>query len=352
MKLPFSFNLSLVFRLLFPGTILAVGVAPLLATVIERAGVIEQSLAAFVVAAIFFGWLMIVLDMPIYMIFEGRRFWPGPVKRFFVGREQARLNRLEAEYRKAKVQDERERMRELSVDLRQFPMDEHGQFFVYHPTRLGNLIYAFEDYTHRMYGMYATFYWTRIWQTLEKHQQEDIDGKQALTDSVLYSVTALYLSGLLGLFYAIIQAINLNWIGYLPDALTLVVLSVGAILAGYIIYRLSLRLFAQFGEIFKAVFDVYHHNVEINDVVAEVANITGDASLIDAPEKRRYQVAWRYLHNYRVKFEEGGPSYTLDEARKTAPTRRRESAESRPAILVLSALALGALAIFRLRSKN
>jgi len=94
MKVPFSFGLRFVFRWLAPGFLLAVVFFPLaywLNTFLRLPINVEVYLT---VATLVLGWLTMLLDMPIYMLYEGRRYWPGRLKRFGISLEQKRLERL------------------------------------------------------------------------------------------------------------------------------------------------------------------------------------------------------------------------------------------------------------------
>jgi hypothetical protein len=69
MKLPLDFNVKLYFRLLLPGFLLALGVSPIIFTLIDR---LEKSFSykisyevAFIVTIMLMGWLIIILDLPI-----------------------------------------------------------------------------------------------------------------------------------------------------------------------------------------------------------------------------------------------------------------------------------------------
>src|SRR5689334_17681595 len=98
MKLPFDLGVKLIFRLLVPGFFLMLGVRPILLSSLERSGASSYDDLALTVAILILGWLITVLDMPVYMLVEGRRFWPDRVVAYGVRREEARLQRwLKAE---------------------------------------------------------------------------------------------------------------------------------------------------------------------------------------------------------------------------------------------------------------
>lgn len=304
MKLPFTLSIKLVFRLLLPGFVLALGMMPLLQAILEELRVEVSMELAISLATLFFGWLFVVLDMPLYMAFEGRRYWPVWLRRALVEREQQRLRRLELDVQRYKTID-RNRYVEASVELRYFPINEEDCFEAAFPTRLGNLLAAYEGYSSRVYGMDSIFYWYRIWLALDEDLRQEIDGQQALADSTLYSAAALYVSAGLCSLYALLQPAGSFWISHLPSPGLLAAFSLLLLLAGYSLYRFSLHLHAQFGEIFKSVFDMYREKVNIDWALDRVNVIDGSRDVRSMPPLERYKVAWRYLHNNRVRTPEG-----------------------------------------------
>ncbi|MCP4698372.1 MAG: hypothetical protein GY862_16190 [Gammaproteobacteria bacterium] len=302
MKLPFAFNLKLVFRLLLPGFVVALGLYPLLHSLL---GVLNIDLAAeslLFIAALLCGWLFVVLDMQIYMAFEGRRYWFPLFRRLSVWLELRRLKSLLRDLENPR------HAREASVELRRFPMNAAGEFYVPCPTRIGNLITAYEDYPQRVYGMDGVFYWYRLWLLLDNDLREELDNQQALADSTLYTAVALKICGLAMLGYGLAVYLDLDWQrSSLPDAPVLLFFAGAAFLASYLLYRLSLHLHAAYGESFKALFDVHRDKLDpqVDAAVAGVAEREKDYGLNSRPQAEKYQIAWRYLHNNRFKETDG-----------------------------------------------
>jgi hypothetical protein len=304
MKLPFTLSVKLVFRLLLPGFVLALGMMPIVQIILEKLRVEASMDLTVSVTTLFFGWLFVVLDMPLYMIFEGRRYWPAWLWRVFVEREQRRLRRLEADIQRYRATD-RNRYVEASVELRYFPINKEDRFEAAFPTRLGNLLAAYEGYSLRVYGMDSVFYWYRIWLVLDDDLRQEIDGQQALADSTLYSAAALYISAGLCALYALLRSAGFLWISHLPDPRLLAVFALLLLLAGYALYRSSLHLHAQFGEIFKSVFDMCRDKVSVDWALDRVNEIDLNADAKSLSPRERYEVAWRYLHNNKLRTAEG-----------------------------------------------
>lgn len=135
MKLPFTLGIKFVFRILLPGFVLSLALLPVLRTIIDLTERVVPLDYAFVLSILIFGWLIVVLDMPIYMLFEGRRFWPKLLRDLFTSRERIRLRKLEQIIVECRETDRR-RYIEASVEIRRFPLNEIGSWDVRFPTRL------------------------------------------------------------------------------------------------------------------------------------------------------------------------------------------------------------------------
>ncbi len=315
MKLPFDLSLKFVFRILVPGLFVGLGSLPLLEAVLTtfHAGVYKE--VVFVGFGLLTGYLIFLLDMPIYMLYEGRR-WPKLLSDYFVRREARRLERLMSiheRYWNSDPQISVEEYAEAWVDIRQFPLDEKGWPQARYPTRLGNLITSFEEYSLSRYGMNSVFLWPRLWIKLNKDLREEIDGQQAITDSCIYTSAALYFTGLVFLVYFGLRVAGITGLGGVdsqPPGMLLVIAFV-SLLGGRLMYRISLHTQNNFGEYFKSVFDQYRQEVNFDDVVKWVAEIKRDEALLDPTTKEHqresYEAAWRYLQFYMVKLNEGPP---------------------------------------------
>ncbi len=361
MKLPFDFGLKLIFRLLVPGFILSLGFLPLLNYILSLYHWTDKFDYIFVLLLIFLGWLIVISDMWVYMIFEGRRGWPAFLRRNFIRSEKLRLSKLEGNTlalesetlkrkrkylarleermmtlrkmgdkklikRKQRLDDYIEAMTqrgtEAYVDLSNFPLEDSGRYYVTYPSRLGNLLWAFEGYSKRVYGVDSNFFWWRIWLKLDKDTREEIDNRQALADSSIYTSFAFYSTGLIWLIYAILFTLQ-SIISYsarleamlptarmsitetFPDLWITWILAAAFLSAGFGIYCLSLRLHAQFGEVYKSLFDVYEYKVNVKPIIKEIAGLTDRSPVArlntNLNRKEELQIALRYLqfHRYR-----------------------------------------------------
>lgn len=324
MKLPFELGIKLFFRLLIPGFFITLGFTPILFAVLDRYGPSNKHEIAFAIATIIVGWMVIILDMPIYMLFEGRRFWPRFLLTRFLDCEKDRLRDIKGDITKFEKADQQKYL-EASVELRGFPRNNDGEYRAIFPTRLGNLITAFETYPDLRYGMDGVFYWYRIWIKLDKDLREEIDSQQALADSTVYTSFALIVDGLLCLLYAIISWFGISTFIHLPNLWISASLSLVCFVAAYLVYRIAMFAYGQFGELFKSVFDIYRTRIkdEVSDALSEVLEFSGDYSRMSSRDE--YEVVWRYLQNYKIKCPHCGKAVL-------APAIKSHQCELPPAI--------------------
>lgn len=305
MKLPFSFNLKFIFRLLFPGFIVSIVLFPAIRTICDHLYITIQSEYLITLTTLVAGWLFVVLDMHIYMILEGRRYWPKWLRKLFKRSEERRLERLWEEYNKAKERDNRIKYVELSVELRRFPLNANGERIASYPTKFGNLLLAYEEYSKRAYGMDSVFYWYRIWLAIDEDLREHIDTQQALADSSVYMTAALFFTALILTVYALIQQLGISLTTPFPTSKLLLFSAVISMFLSWLLYRASLHLHATFGELYKSMFDMHRDKVSVDDVIDRVYSLTKDESIKNAPTSEKYIIVWRYLHNYKIKTKDG-----------------------------------------------
>lgn len=266
MKLPFDLGYKLLFRLIIPGLIMAFGFLPLMNYYINELKFNISLEFWFISAIVLFGWLIIILDMPIYMLFEGRRYWPKLISEIFLEKEKLRLCHINNEIDKYYGIDkpstiESNKYLEASVEIRNYPIGEDGSPTVRYPTRLGNAIMAYETYSDSRYNINAIFYWPRIWISLSNDVRQEIDNQQTLCDSALYSSFSAVSSSTLWLIYMLVKLIDLKSLYYLsadlPAVSICLLISLSLIILHRITYCASIQTNIQYGNIFVSVIDYY-----------------------------------------------------------------------------------------------
>jgi hypothetical protein len=296
-KLPFTFGARLFFRLLLPGSVLAVFLWPLVAPVRCALAITQDDWAVFTVLAVAGGWLCGLADDHIYRLAMGRRYWPQCL---------AELGRFWQRERLASIRLRSERGdREADIDLLDYPFDETGpceappRAHAPYPTRLGNLIAAYESRPVWKYGMDPSVYWPWLWVGLAKDLRDELDERQAMVDGAVYTSFALAVGALLLLAYTVHDAVGSGATLVSLPSLGKLALAGGALAAAYLVYRASLRAHGQFGELFCAVFNRFHHEVDVAPALRQAGGILARPDCSVGAE--RYRNAARFLrwHVYR-----------------------------------------------------
>src|SRR5207249_536400 len=112
-------------------------------------------------------------DYSIYMIYEGRRLWPRGLSAALEKRAQARIAKM-IEVAEANRNVDPAVTREIYWRLRMYPIESDGKFVAQAPTRLGNIVMGFEQYSLSRYGMDSVFFWYRLRILMDKDAREDM----------------------------------------------------------------------------------------------------------------------------------------------------------------------------------
>ena len=301
MKLPFSFGTRLVFRLVLPGLVATLALFPIVRywhmRMVPDIGL--SLILPFVVVVL--GWLINLIDMPIYQVFEGRRFWPALLRRLWVARQASRLQQLLSHVDVLRAHGHARAAIEIEIQTADYPLTPNGRRAAAFPTLLGNIITEFEEYPTRKYDADGVFYWPRVWWKLPKEVREALDDTQAMVDGSLYVAAILYALGPLCLFYAVASRAFTPPLIRNATAGELVLLALAGPIAGYLLYRLSLPAHRQFGEQVKAMFDCFLPEVNVRPVVEIVAVKTGEHRVKGEPSAAAFRIAWRYLRWHRFR---------------------------------------------------
>jgi hypothetical protein len=331
MKLPFTFSFASLLRLFLPGLILGGALYPWAISLLYAANIHVADEYLMSALVLFSGWLTTLLDMHIYMFFEGRRFWPKSLWSRALRFEQTRLRHLEEKEREARNAfnasadpDQGRAYHEASIEIRRFPIDpETGEPKALCPTRLGNLLSSFEGYSSLIYGLDAAFSWPRIWMQLDKDLRSEIDNRQALADSGLYVSFALIASAIsllmLPIMYLFVEKTAVKFSTSMMMGFAL--MSAGL---SYMVYRMSMHAHAQFGETWKAVFDVYHEKARIN-IEKEVIDWTGVNIFERKSGREQNDIVRNFLQNYAIYDEKRNRWFTPPEYKRTMNAGVRES---------------------------
>jgi len=323
MKLPLSFGNRLFLRLLIPGTVAALGLLPVLLWLDQYLGTNIGAFVVFGVSTLAMGWLFSLFDMSIYMLFEGRRFWPSWLRKRRTRRQQARVDDW---LRRATELDElgdRTGAIEYRVRAYRYPIGggahppTSGVPAAMMPTELGNVIYGYETYSTVKYGMDGMFFWDRIWVISDSNLRSSFDEEQALCDSAIYSCFASLLNFVLFALYGLMEVSFLNPVHW--NYSTYLALALVSLFFSFVMYRAAITANAQFGEKLKALFDVYVDKVPLQAPLTAIQKKTG-TQYSEGYDSDRTQAAWRYLRWHRYKAFPGAESKDIEEVAKTRRT--------------------------------
>lgn len=291
MKLPFDFGIRFVLRLLLPGVILASAFFPIATRVSPLLWPGLRPDVLFLALGMILGLSLLLLDMPIYMVFEGRRFWPRALRNLGLAWQQWRLARL-----RKKSACESDSSAKVELDLRawQYPLDATtAQPMALYPTRLGNLLASFETYPTIKYGLDGVFFWPRLWVAIGKDLRDELDTAQAIVDGAIYGAFSFLVWAVLAALYAFALHGAFDW-RWLAASGSFVVLS-------YLFYRAALPSYAQYGQLFEATFDQYRDQLKFGALVDDLDEHMADARAPGRSEREDARVVWRFLrwHRYR-----------------------------------------------------
>lgn len=313
MKLPVSFGSRLFYRVLLPGGIIAATIAILFKPVLTVGETPLTTSIIFFVITTGIGLLFLLLDRPIYMLVEGRRYWPARLWRLGIRLERRRLLNLHRVMRRCdrkrksvnpeadQIADFDRAYHEAAAQTADFPLDPVTLMpSVAWPTRLGNTIAAYEQYSGLKYGLDSIFYWPRIWVSIDNDLRNEVDGQQALGDGAIYSAVACFFSALIVLAHELLAIIRACVPGSCGTASPLLWLAPGLLLAGYLLYRASIFAYQQFGEFFMALFDI-HQNPLSDNCAPTILDQDYGLKINRLPLSDRNRAIWRYLKWHRVR---------------------------------------------------
>jgi len=226
----------------------------------------QWKIAAFSFIAVVLSGLLYNLNIPLTQLYEGYPWansWWG-VKR--TNRYQSQFDLINSRWfgmsklahaidpqdpLRAIIQAEREKyIQSLNVE---FPRDRN---FVL-PTRLGNVIRSFEDYSYRQYGMESITLWPRLIAKIDKDYAGAIDDSKTsfdfmLNSSLLSAALALMIL-VVGLIYPIRLAAWSQWRFWIPWVVEVITF----FSVSYWFYLLSIGRAAAWGEMVKSSFDLF-----------------------------------------------------------------------------------------------
>jgi hypothetical protein len=302
-KAPFDFGVGYVLRLIAPSAILAAALFPIGLILREIAYPTLGDTPTFAVLALVAGFALLLLDMPIYMLLEGRRYWPAGLRNWGIARQARRLARMRQRAEPAAAPAAPSAAPsapsaapaarvEYQLQTAQFPTDRaSGEPRAIYPTRLGNLLASYETYPTVKYGIDGVFFWPRLWVAIDKDLREELDSAQALVDGAVYTCVAFAVAAMLSFVYAAALGPAIAWAA---------AGGVSALLS-FACYRAVLPRYVQYGELFSATFDQHRSKLELSFLLDALDAHMNDIRPAKRSDREAALATWRFLrwHRYR-----------------------------------------------------
>lgn len=215
------------------------------------------------------GLIFMLCDSYIYHLFEGLRFWPDFIWKWKFGKMEEYCQSLDEKLKDLNQEDVTElsskedmkldlEIRKLSERMREFPPDiDKKRRYPKYPTRFGNVLCEYEEYSLNRYGIDMMVFWNHLIQVLPKETKEELKLNSAIADLCVYSCFTSLLYAILGPAALLFQ--EGSWItvlNYLIPAKSLLYL-LFSILLFKVLYELSIIQHKNYGSFVKSIFDLY-----------------------------------------------------------------------------------------------
>jgi hypothetical protein len=150
------------------------------------------------------GSIFMLCDSYIYSFFEGSGFWPGFLWKWKYNRMSRYFEELDREVGSSimKIEEEVEEMSRtefenlsleisrLSAKIRDFPPDYEKKNFTrrypVRPTRFGNVLYEYQNYSLNRYGIHMVVFWNHLAQLLPDRTKQEHKLEGAIADMCVY----------------------------------------------------------------------------------------------------------------------------------------------------------------------
>ncbi|KYK34356.1 MAG: hypothetical protein AYK19_12270 [Theionarchaea archaeon DG-70-1] len=213
-------------------------------------------------------------DLYIYQILEGLRFWPGSLWRWKFSKMEKYFQNIDKELEDLIKQEnetasnlssvERRKLnldiRKLSGKAREFPRSNQSNFtgrYPKSPTRFGNVLIEYEEYSLNRYGIHMMVFWNHIKQQIPKEVKEELNLKSAIADICVYLCLASLVYIFIGPLSLLLQKDSwiMIWDHLFPLKSFLYLLL--SIIAFKAFYELSITHRKNYGRLVKSIFDLY-----------------------------------------------------------------------------------------------
>jgi hypothetical protein len=182
-----SFGFSFFIRVFVPGAFAALMISPFHQYVsVSDFG--DKWYEFYLFVAIIFGLLSIFIGDQIYKFFEGYLFWPAWLRNASTKHLNEKIVKMHARYNSTASEMEQVILmgRLMRFPLKEDAKEDEPRFEAIMPTKLGNILYAYEHYPNSRYGIDSIFFWPMFWLSLDKDSRKEIDEQWVFADCLTY----------------------------------------------------------------------------------------------------------------------------------------------------------------------
>jgi hypothetical protein len=274
-----AFGAGFFYRVVLPGIVAVTLMAPVrpngMLTRLNVSGLADRT-AIFFLVVFAAGLVLSSARHVIYYAAEGFYWvpWEFSLRRRLVARvkhKRAELATLNQKRAAGNRLSQREELRALHLNefLADFPLSTRGgrpRYVVDRPTRIGNVIAAYELYAGDRYGFDGVFYWYHLRFSTPDSVQTELDRAESIADGMVFCTAAAFAATLVYGLIVIgrVMGAAAVWFGYsrlLPSPSAsdgVIALGLAASVVAWLGFnRLSLFALRTFGKEMRAVTDLY-----------------------------------------------------------------------------------------------
>ena len=329
--IPTKLGTDILIRTILPGLVAFIVffeplIYPLIHNFWDTLETFADKLLVWLIVGFAMGLFFMLCDIYIYQSFEGIN-WPEPLRKWKYSRIQKYFEKLDDELKNLKKQEKEKleklekedngekkeklttelnelslRIRKLSDNAREFPPDHEKENFTKRyptcPTRFGNVIFEYEDYSLNRYGIHIVAFWNHFIQVLSKETKEELKLKSAIADLCVYLCFVSFLSIIFGPAALLLQ--EESWIAY--GEFSIPVKSIIYLLASIVLfelfYKLSITQHKGYGSFWKSIVDLNRE-----ELASKLGISIKKAPPASKEELENEKCLWRKYQNYYLDYK-------------------------------------------------
>jgi len=271
-----------------------------------------NKLVVFLLVSFAIGIMFMLCDSYIYNFFEGSKFWPEFLWKWKYNRMLRYFDELDKKVGNSIIRIEEElegmsrtefenlslKISKLSAKIRDFAPDYEKKNFTkrypVRPTRFGNVLYEYQNYSLNRYGIHMLVFWDHLAQLLPDRTKEEHKLEGAIADMCVYLSFISFSSIIFWFAISVIQkGLRFPFWNYLTLERSFLYVLI-SIIAFKLFYELSIIQHKNYGKFVKSIFDL--HRIELAEKLGIEIRRDYHASRDDLKEEK---ALWKeYQHYY------------------------------------------------------